>query len=748
MRRSRCAAGALFIIASASQAVTLEGNFGQYLIEQGDEFEILGLWGIAEVEMTGGEITDRVDRYFSPPSSGVNGSVWLKDSASFRMSGGLVQYAVFAYGASSLMFEGGQVRLYTTLRQDASLSIAGGEFLQDISTYNQSTVHVSGGDLAGGIRAYDESEFTIVGGSIPRQVVVNDQASMSIAQVDELEGVYLEDDAVCTIEASYFEFDHDGVPQTPPVVIDVPEGAGRTIERGDPLLIDGGGGEYLAGFSPTWAHGVSTDSIIALGRLSFGVEGGRYALRLAEPSAAFYRQHDGVGTLDGAGPERTAHTSGEALLTLDGGALEGRLRLFDSSVIDVMGALVGGDVVARDRSSLEMVDGEISRPVYMTDEASLLVSGGSLRDSLYIDGAATASLAGGTLEGGVRMYGGAGGTVSGATIEEIVILYDDSSLVLESGELRETMRFEGGSSFTQLGGNVLGRSMYNGGAQGRLMSGKAGSIIECRGMSSLEFDGDATVSWIRMLGDLASALHMSGGVVRDQVEIGANSAAQIDGGSILGSLVATSQGGVVVNGGSVSGTLQKAGGGTMQIRGGAFHGACYFSGDGALYLGGGSVPAVIESDYGEGVLVVEAQSFVYDHDGDDATPLAPIDFGGVSELVLTPDDPVFIDLVYEDVATRAIHDLTVDWGDGTGAEFTFVTYGPSDGRSGSPGWLGTVVLRLVVPADLDDDGVVGSRDLAVVLAQWGECADCSADLDGDGVVGAGDLAVVLAAWGL
>lgn len=746
MRRSRCAVGALFILASAAQAVTLEGNFGQYLIEEGNEFEILGLWGIAEVEMTGGEITDRVDRYFSPPSSGVNGSVWLTDSASFRMSGGLVQYAVFAYGASSLMFEGGQVRLYTTLRHDASLSIAGGEFLQDINTYNQSTVYVSGGDLAGGIRAYDDSALTIVGGSIPRQVVLNDQASMSIAQVDELESVYLKDDAVCAIEASYYEFDHDGAFSTPPVFLDVPEGAGRTIERGDPLLISGGG-EYLAGFSPTWAHGVSTSSIMALNNLSFGVKGGQYELRLVEPSAAFYRQHGGVGTLDGAGPERTAHTSGDALLTLDGGTLQGRLRLFDDSVIDVMGATVRGDVVARDRSHLGMSDGETFGPVYITDEASLQVSGGSLRGAMYLDGSSETTLSGGTLKGALRLYGDADGTVSGATLEEFVQLYGDSSLVLESGEFQKTLQFDNASSFTQLGGTVFGRSKYLNGAHGRLLGGEAGSTIECSGTSTLELGGDATVSRIRMLFGPAPALRMSGGVVRDQLEIYGVSTAQIDDGSIMGSLDVSSQGDVVVNGGSVSATLVKTGGGAMQIHGGSFHGACYFSGDGFLYLRGGSVPAVIESGYGEGALVVEARSFAYDDDGDDATPLVPIDFGGVSELVLTRDDPEFIDFVYQEVATRAIHDLTVDWGDGTGAEFTFVTYGPSVVRSGSPGWLGTVVLRLVVPADLDNDGIVDQFDLSQLLAQWGECDGCSADLNGDGVVDAGDLALMIGTWG-
>lgn len=51
-----------------------------------------------------------------------------------------------------------------------------------------------------------------------------------------------------------------------------------------------------------------------------------------------------------------------------------------------------------------------------------------------------------------------------------------------------------------------------------------------------------------------------------------------------------------------------------------------------------------------------------------------------------------------------------------------------------------------IGGDLDGDGVVGSGDLALLLAAWGECEGCGADLDGDGEVGGSDLAVLLASW--
>ncbi|MEY2714265.1 MAG: UnbV, partial [Planctomycetota bacterium] len=48
-------------------------------------------------------------------------------------------------------------------------------------------------------------------------------------------------------------------------------------------------------------------------------------------------------------------------------------------------------------------------------------------------------------------------------------------------------------------------------------------------------------------------------------------------------------------------------------------------------------------------------------------------------------------------------------------------------------------------ADLDDDGVVGSRDIAIMLNQWGTAGP--ADLDSSGSVGPADVALLLQSWG-
>ena len=56
-------------------------------------------------------------------------------------------------------------------------------------------------------------------------------------------------------------------------------------------------------------------------------------------------------------------------------------------------------------------------------------------------------------------------------------------------------------------------------------------------------------------------------------------------------------------------------------------------------------------------------------------------------------------------------------------------------------------------ADLDENGIVGGFDLAILLGKWGlastdrACLTLTPDLDGDGEVGGTDLAIVLANWG-
>lgn len=66
------------------------------------------------------------------------------------------------------------------------------------------------------------------------------------------------------------------------------------------------------------------------------------------------------------------------------------------------------------------------------------------------------------------------------------------------------------------------------------------------------------------------------------------------------------------------------------------------------------------------------------------------------------------------------------------------------------GETGTIDACPTDPADFDGDGDVDGFDLAVLLGDWGKCADpraCVADLDGNGVVNGFDLALLLGVWG-
>lgn len=73
------------------------------------------------------------------------------------------------------------------------------------------------------------------------------------------------------------------------------------------------------------------------------------------------------------------------------------------------------------------------------------------------------------------------------------------------------------------------------------------------------------------------------------------------------------------------------------------------------------------------------------------------------------------------------------------ALIAFVEYPFDDPIFHTSGTIGCI-------ADVDGDGTVGQKDLALLLASWGG-NDPSRDLDGDGVIGGGDLGYLLGEWG-
>ncbi|MEY3022619.1 MAG: hypothetical protein RIS86_1817 [Planctomycetota bacterium] len=86
-----------------------------------------------------------------------------------------------------------------------------------------------------------------------------------------------------------------------------------------------------------------------------------------------------------------------------------------------------------------------------------------------------------------------------------------------------------------------------------------------------------------------------------------------------------------------------------------------------------------------------------------------------------------------------VDELVVEWASGQ-----TTVLGPVDAGE-------RIVVAAPRAADLDADGRVGARDLALLLAEWGRTdaerrATRRAELDGDGVVGLGDLQALLEAW--
>jgi autotransporter-associated beta strand protein len=79
---------------------------------------------------------------------------------------------------------------------------------------------------------------------------------------------------------------------------------------------------------------------------------------------------------------------------------------------------------------------------------------------------------------------------------------------------------------------------------------------------------------------------------------------------------------------------------------------------------------------------------------------------------------------------------------------SFCTIGYDDNNSTGNGVANGVMLEIAVAGDVNLDGAVNGKDLAVVLADWGKTGQTWAqgDVTYDGVVNGKDLAVILANW--
>lgn len=102
------------------------------------------------------------------------------------------------------------------------------------------------------------------------------------------------------------------------------------------------------------------------------------------------------------------------------------------------------------------------------------------------------------------------------------------------------------------------------------------------------------------------------------------------------------------------------------------------------------------------------------------------------------------DRTVRDITTAARSDL-LPRGLAAPGESITCTVTPTDGLLQAPSVSASVTVIASCPADLDDDGLVGSQDLATLLGGWGQPGPT--DLDRDGTTGAADLSSLLGTWG-
>ena len=90
----------------------------------------------------------------------------------------------------------------------------------------------------------------------------------------------------------------------------------------------------------------------------------------------------------------------------------------------------------------------------------------------------------------------------------------------------------------------------------------------------------------------------------------------------------------------------------------------------------------------------------------------------------------------------------IHWDDPIHSEFQYVIYVRATNSAG----YDTAIMYIGVeesgpcPADLNEDGVVSTNDLLIMIAWWGE-TNPLIDIDGSGVVDTGDILLLLSGFG-
>ena len=99
-----------------------------------------------------------------------------------------------------------------------------------------------------------------------------------------------------------------------------------------------------------------------------------------------------------------------------------------------------------------------------------------------------------------------------------------------------------------------------------------------------------------------------------------------------------------------------------------------------------------------------------------------------------------------EVTSSTAVDILEEWGTDP-VYYTFVIDGETPGLDITGLLIGTSIeIVLPCPGDINDDRVVNTADLLILLGEWGN-PNSPADVDGDGDVDTADLLILLGAWG-
>lgn len=179
---------------------------GVLWINSGQVAQSVQAFGFSYVNMTGGEVgtaTSAFDVAFALHYSTfvISGGTIYGDAQSyhrshFTMNGGHIATDAEAHGTSTFQMTGGSVGNSIRARASGTFNMLGGTADSWASAEGKGRLNIRGGQIGGPIYGADQSVITLSGGTLSNYVILQDTASL-------------------VIEATGFDFDHDGDANTP-----------------------------------------------------------------------------------------------------------------------------------------------------------------------------------------------------------------------------------------------------------------------------------------------------------------------------------------------------------------------------------------------------------------------------------------------------------------------------------------------------------------------------------------------------